>query len=118
MSAILVKMPPAMCRRRRAERLSDGEADETRPGQLARHKEQNTEHDEEFDGNQRHADRHASLQRDAVAGVTLSSERGEGCTRVGIRVHADAEPRHAVRAGDAQHAKGENDAYAVRAPCA
>ena len=39
MSAILVKMPPAMRKRGGAQRLADGEADEARPGQVGGHEE-------------------------------------------------------------------------------
>ena len=54
--------------RRGAQRFADGEADEAGPGQIARNEEQDEEHDQQFDGDQQHADAHAGLQRNVVAG--------------------------------------------------
>src|SRR5213082_542098 len=47
MSAIFVKIPPAM-QRRCAERLADREADEARTGKVARNEQKNAEHQEEL----------------------------------------------------------------------
>ena len=52
---------------------------------------------------------HAGLQRNRVARVWLAAQSGERGARVGEGVHADAEPRHAVAAENAENAKRQND---------
>ena len=59
MSAILVKMPPAIAERRRAERLADGEAEEAGAGHVGRDEEQDAEHEQQLDRDQHHPDAHA-----------------------------------------------------------
>ena len=56
----------------------------------------------------------ARLERD-LADREGGPERGEGRAAVGERVHADAEPRDAVGAEDAEHRERENrdDAHGV-----
>ena len=56
---------------RGAQRFADGEADEAGAGQVARNEQQDEEHDEQFHRDQQHADAHAGLQRDVVAGIRL-----------------------------------------------
>ncbi len=48
-------------------------------------------------------------QRDGIARIRLAAESGERRARVGEGVHANAEPRHAVAAQDAENAKRQND---------
>jgi hypothetical protein len=43
--------------RRRAERLADGEADEARPGVVARDEQQDAQHHEQLDADEHHAPR-------------------------------------------------------------
>ena len=43
------------------------------PGQIARNEEQDEEHDQQFHRDQQHADAHAGLQRNVVAGVRLAA---------------------------------------------
>ena len=95
--------------RGRAQRLADGEADEALAGVVSRDEQQDAEHDQQLDGDQHHADAHAGLQRNLVDGIRLAAQAGEGGARVGEGVHADAEPRHAVAAGDSDHAEQQND---------
>ena len=45
--------------RRRAERLADGEADEARPGVVARDEQQDAQHHEQLDADEQHPDAHA-----------------------------------------------------------
>jgi hypothetical protein len=54
---------------------------------------------------EQHADAHAGLQRDGVGGEGLAAQAGEGRAAVGEGVDADAEPGHAVAAGDADEAE-------------
>src|ERR1051325_11974740 len=51
---------------------------------------------------------HPGLERDLVDRQRLPLERGERGTAVRERVHADAEPRDAVRAEDAEHGECED----------
>src|ERR1051326_5612510 len=108
MSAIFVKMPPAI-QGSRAERLADGEADEARACVVARDEEKDAEHDEQLDRDEHHADGHSRLQRYRVNRVRLAFERRERGARVGERVDADAEPRDAVGACDADEAEEQDD---------
>jgi hypothetical protein len=98
--------------RRGAERLADREAEEARARLLGRHPEQDREHHQQLDADQQHADAHARLERDLVDRERLALERGERRAAVRERVHADAEPRHAVRAEDAQHREREDGEHA------
>ena len=84
--------------RRGAERLADGEADEALAGILAGNEEQDDQHQQQLDADQQHADAHARLERDGVAGKRQPAEAGERGPGVGEGVHPDAEPRHAVAA--------------------
>ena len=95
--------------RRGAERFTDGEADEARSGVVARHEQQDEEHQHELGGDEQHADRHAGLERDVVRRERLAAQRRERGARVGEGVDADAEPRHAVAAGDADEAEDDDD---------
>jgi hypothetical protein len=94
----------------RTERFTDGEADEARPGKLARHKQQNRQHDRQLDRDQQRADADAGLQRNRIDRVGLAAQAGKRTARVGIGIDANAEPRHAVAAGDADQAEEHDDA--------
>ena len=83
MSAILVKMPPAMRSAAAPERLADGEAEEAGAGDLAGHEQQDDEHDEQLDRDQQHADAHAGAQRDVADRPGLAAEAGERGAGVG-----------------------------------
>ena len=50
-----------------------------------------------------------SLQRNVVNGIGLSGKTGKSGARVGEGVDPDAEPRHAVTAGDSNQAKEKDD---------
>jgi len=91
-----------------AEALADGEADEARSDKLLRKEHQDADHEEELDAHQQHAYRHAALERDAQHGERVALEAREGRAAVGLRVDADAEPRNAVGAQDAEHAGRED----------
>jgi hypothetical protein len=109
MSAIFVKMPPAM---RSAEAPSDSPIANPMKhgaGVVARQEQQDAQHHEQLDADERHADAHARLERDGVAGVGLALEAREGRARVRERVDADAEPGDAVAAADADEAEEQDD---------
>ena len=78
-----------------AERFADGEADEAAAGKVAGDKQQDEEHDQQFHADQQHADAHARLERNVVAGIRFAFKGGEGGARVGEGVDAHAEGRHA-----------------------
>jgi hypothetical protein len=109
MSAIFVKMPPAIRSTGRAERLADGEAEEAGAGHVTGHEEQDAEHEQELDRDEHHADAHAGAERDRVDREALAGKAREGRARVGEGVDADAVPRHAVAAGHADEAEQEHD---------
>ena len=44
-----------------------------------------------------------------INGIRLATQAGEGGARVRERVYANAEPSHAVTAGDAHQAESKND---------
>ena len=94
---------------RGAERLADGEADEAGAGIVAGNEEQDAEHQEQLDADEQHADAHPGAERNGVDRKRHASQAGERGARVGERVDADAEPRHAVAAGDADEAEEQDD---------
>ena len=97
---------------RRAQRLANGEADEARPGIVSRNEEQDDEHHQELDADEHHADAHAGPDGNLVNGKRLAAQAGK--RRAGVRkgVHADAEPRHPVTAGNPDHTEQQDDGYA------
>ena len=92
-----------------AERLANREADEARPGVVAGNEEQDAEHQQQLDADEQHADAHPGAERDGVDRKRHAAQAGERGARVGERIDADAEPRHAVAAGDADEAEEQND---------
>jgi len=105
----------ADAQRRRAERLTDREADEARPDQVRRQERQDDDHEEELDAHEEEADAHAAAQRDSEDGQEFALQARERGAAVRGRVDPDAEPRHAVAAEDAEHARREDDADAAPA---
>ena len=95
--------------RRGAERLADREADEAGAGVVARDEQQDAQHQQQLDADQQHADAHARSQRNRVDRERLAAQAGERRARVGEGVDADAEPRDAVAAGDADQAEEQDD---------
>ena len=95
--------------RGRAQRLANGKADEAGPGVVGGNKQQNKEHDQQFDADQHHADAHAGLQRNVVDGIRLARQSGERGARVGESVHPNAEPGHPVTSRDPDQAENQND---------
>ncbi len=63
MSAILVKMPPAIRSAAAPSYLANRKADKARARVIDRNEQQNEQHDEQLDRNQHHSDAHARLQR-------------------------------------------------------
>ena len=96
-------------KRRRTERFTDRESDEARTRVVTRNEQQNAEHDHQLDRDEQHADAHARRQRNRVAGIRLAAQRRERRARVGEGVDANAEPRDAVAARDADQAEHEDD---------
>ena len=75
MSAIFVKMPPAM---RSAAAPSDSpiaKPMKQEPGVVARDEEQDAEHDEQLDADEQHADAHAGAQRNLHRSGTACPRR-------------------------------------------
>ena len=95
--------------RRGAERFADGEAEEAHAGVFAGNEQQNREHEQQLDRDEHHADAHARLQRDVAHRERLAAKAGKRRARVGQRVDADAVPRHAVAAADADQAEEQDD---------
>ena len=70
---------------------------------------------QQLDADQQHADAHAGLAAEwRSTGNGLPVEAGERRARVGERVDADAEPGHAVAAGDADQAEQQDDRHPER----
>ena len=92
-----------------AKRFANRETDEAGAGVGGRNKQQDEEHDQQFNRDQHHADAHAGLERNRKQRIRLSAQAGECHARVRKRVDADAEPRHAVAAGDADQAEQQDD---------
>ena len=84
-----------------AQRFADREPDEAGPRVIARYEQQDAQHDEQLDADQHHADAHTGLQRDRVTRERLAPQARECRPRIRECIHSDAEPRHAVAAGDA-----------------
>ena len=100
---------------RSAERFADREADEAGTGVVAGNEEEDAEHQEQLDADEQHADAHAGAERNRVNRKRHAAEAGERGARVGERVDPDAEPRHAVAAGDADEAEEQDDRDLQRA---
>ena len=82
MSAIFVKMPPAMRSARGAQRFADRESDEAGARVVAGDEQQDEQHQQQLDADEHHADAHAGLERDRVAGIRLAAQAGERGPRV------------------------------------
>ena len=109
MSAILVKMPPAI-RSAAAPRDSPiAKPMKQAPAISGGQEQQDDEHHQQLEADQHHADRHAGLQRDAVHRQRPAAQRGERGARVGEGVDPDAEPRHRVGAAHAEEAERQDD---------
>ena len=67
-----------------------------------------------LDADKHHANAHAGIQRNFVDGIGLAAETGKGRARIGEGVYANAEPSHAIAAGNSQDAEEENDEDAKR----
>src|SRR5205814_7339121 len=89
----------------RSERFTDGESDKAWARVVARHKEQNEEHDEQLNAHQEHADAHAGFERNRIQREGLAAESGEGSAGVGESIYADTEPGHAIAAENAEDRK-------------
>src|SRR5579859_5654273 len=98
----------ADAQRGRAERFADGKADEAGPGQFPRQEQEDAQHAEQFHANQQQPDAHAGLQWNRKCFQPVAPERGERGAAIGGGVDADAKPRHAIAAEDAQHRAGKN----------
>ena len=96
-----------------AEGFTDGESDEAGAGERAGDEEENDEHHDELDADENHADAHAGLQRNGIAGVGLAFKGAHGSAAVGEGVDADAEPGDGDATGDADEAE-EDDGGDVR----
>ena len=95
MSAIFVKMPPAM---RSAAAPSDSPMANPMKhgtGVVARHEQQNEEHQQQLDADQHHADAHARLERNRVARDTGMPRRLANAVREFANVFTRM-PNHAT----------------------
>src|SRR6185369_15086735 len=104
----LCENPAGDSKRRSAERLADCKSNETGSGIFSRNEEQDTQHDDQLDGNQQHADAHAGLERDRIAGKRFAPQSGEGGARVGKCIDTYAERRDGSASQHANHGKQEN----------
>ncbi len=95
--------------RRRAQRFADGKSDEARTRVIAGNEKQNEQHHQQFHADQHHADAHARLQRNLVNRIRFAAQPRKRRARVRKRVHANAEPGHAVAARNSQQAERQND---------
>src|SRR5258708_32176934 len=84
-----------------AERFTDGEANEARPGVVSWNEKKNKEHHEQLDGDQHHTDAHACFERRVVNRVRLSAQAGENGARVRGGGDANPEPCDTLTATDA-----------------
>ena len=114
MSAILVKMPPATRKAAAARDSPTAKPMKQGPGVVAGDEQQDRQHEDQLDADQDHADAHAGHDRHSVDGVRQPGQRGHGRPAVGERVDADAEPAHAVAAGDADQAAGDDRGHLGR----
>ena len=109
MSAILVKMPPAI---RSAEAPSDSPMAKPRKqiaDDLRDHEQQDDDHHHQFERDQEQADRHAGPQRNVDHVPRLAAQRGKGGAAVGVGVDADAVPGHPVRAAHADDREQQHE---------
>ena len=88
-----------------AERFTDREPDEARARVVARNEQQNRQHDRELNANQQRADADAGLQRNRINREGLAAQARKRRSRIRVSVNADAEPRHAITARDANQAE-------------
>ena len=114
MSAILVKIPPAIRSAAAPERFANRESDKAGTGVISRDEQKNTQHDEQFDRDQQHADAHAGLQRNGKAWVRFAAQSCKCRPRVRECIHANPEPRHTVAACDANQAEPQDDGQGYR----
>ncbi len=108
MSAILVKMPPAI---RSAEAPSDSPMAKPRkqmPTMCAIDEQQDDDHHHQLERDQEQADRHARTQRNVDHVPRLAPQRSESRAGVGVGVDADAVPGHPVRTHHADQGEGQN----------
>ena len=92
-----------------AEGFADSEADEARAGVVARDEKKNEEHHQELDTDEHHADAHTCFERRVVNRIGLAAEARKSGAGVSEGVDANAEPRDAVAAGDADQAEEKNN---------
>ena len=111
MSAILVKMPPAI---RSAAAPSDSPIAKPMkhlPASRGRHEQHDRQHDHELGRDQQHADGDPGLDRDRVDRERLRRQRRERGPAVGQRVDADAEPRDQEGARDAHQREHQDERH-------
>src|SRR5215469_6564122 len=94
---------------RSTEGFTDREADEARTGIVARDKEQNDEHHQEFHADEHHSDAHAGFEGNVVDRIRLAAQARESGPGVREGVDANAEPRHGVTASHSDEAEEKND---------
>src|SRR6266566_6356236 len=114
MSAIFGEDTARDTERRRAEGLTNREADEAGTGVIARDEQQNQKHQEQLDADQQHPDAHAGFQWNRMVRVWFSGQARERGAGVRERVHPDAEPGYPVAAGDSDEAEQQNDEHLAR----
>ena len=96
---------------RRTEGFADSEPDEAGPGIFAGDKEEDDEHHQKLDADQHHADAHAGPKGNLENGIGLAAKAGKCRAGIGERVDANAEPRHAVTAGDPYQTEEEDNPH-------
>ena len=78
------------------------------------HEQQYCQHQQQLDADQEHSDRNPGLQRNSRCRERQAPQDRKGGSAVGQRVDADAEPRHAVTARNADQAEQQDDRHIER----
>src|SRR5579859_4686530 len=94
-----------------SQRFAYSEPDKAHACVVSRNKKQDDEHHQQLNADQHHANAHAGLKRDLINRKRLAAEAGKRRARIGIRVHANAKPRHAVTSRNADYTEQQNNAH-------
>ena len=90
--------------------LADGEADEACTHEFRRDEHHDSDHEEQLNADQEHADRHAGLQWNSQGLQGVAAKTCKRGAAVGAGVDSDTEPSHAVATENAQDRAEQDDA--------
>ena len=91
--------------------LADGEADEACTHEFRRDEHHDSDHEEQLNADQEHADRHAGLQRNSQGLQGVAAQTCKRGAAVGAGIDSDTEPGHAVATKNAQDRAEQDDAH-------